>query len=254
MKKLLLSILSLVACFVVSFAQTEVSFDFMNETYGFDRLSGTTNEFMPDGSVVKNGAVSITTHNASGGNGFRFWSDGFRGYSGSYLVISVPDGCSITNIEMTGTLVFAGNAGGGTAVLSSSVKWSGNSQSISLYVTGASAKKPVKTMKVTYTGTPTTVEPEPAKEYKVTYTGVHGAMTYTAGTETAALGDGVKFEEGTEVTFTLTPDEGFSLKSVMMNETDVTSEFADDNQYTVTVNEAIDFTAQFSEILPPQHR
>lgn len=83
----------------------KVSFDFVNNTYGMTRLSGSTSDYNPQPTIVTDGGVTLTL---DGGNN-RLWSDGIRMYKYAYVIVSVGDANRITSIscETTGGTSFA---------------------------------------------------------------------------------------------------------------------------------------------------
>lgn len=83
----------------------KVSFDFVNNTYGMTRYSGSTSEYNPEHTIVTDGGVTLTL---DGGNN-RLWSDGIRMYKYAYVIVSVGDANRITSIscETTGGTSFA---------------------------------------------------------------------------------------------------------------------------------------------------
>lgn len=95
MKKLLLTLAAVVG---LGFAATadEVTFDFVgngtDNLYGMTRLSGSTSEYNPDPTTVKDGAVSITLTGNT-----RLWKDGLRFYKSSAMEITAP-GYTVTAV------------------------------------------------------------------------------------------------------------------------------------------------------------
>lgn len=74
----------------------EVTFDFINETYGMERISGNSQEYNPTEIEVVNGPVTLTVNGKT-----RLWADGLRFYVGSGLKAEVT-GANVTGIAMTG--------------------------------------------------------------------------------------------------------------------------------------------------------
>lgn len=73
-----------------------VTFDFINETYGMTRLSGATQDYNEDGTVITNGTVTATLNGKT-----RLWADGLRMYKNSSIILSVPNnGITITKVEV----------------------------------------------------------------------------------------------------------------------------------------------------------
>lgn len=102
MKKFLLS-LATVALVGSASAET-VTFDFVNETYGLTRLSGSTQDYIDEGQQISYEGVTLTFNGVEANkneSGSRLWSDGLRMYKGGKITVSVTDG-SISNITYTG--------------------------------------------------------------------------------------------------------------------------------------------------------
>lgn len=84
-----------------------VSLDFVNETYGQERLSGTTSDYIDEGAVLEGTSpVVVTMKSALGAeskneSGSRFWNGGLRMYTGGTVVISPEEGYEITNVTFT---------------------------------------------------------------------------------------------------------------------------------------------------------
>lgn len=160
MKKHLLSILALVACFFVGAAQESVTFDFVNETYGLTRGSANEDPYIDNGATVSQDPVTITLSKNEGTNGMRLWNDGLRFYknSGAGFTVSVPAGYAVTSVRImpvTGSWALADGCEG--TFDSSNKSWSGEASSVTINFTAA-ATKPVTKLVVEYK----TVEtPEP---------------------------------------------------------------------------------------------
>lgn len=96
MKKFLLSMAAVAMTASLASAET-VTFDFVNETYGLERLSGSTSEYIADGTTIENEGVILTFTSALGdasknGAGSRLWSDGLRCYNGAEVTVSLASG------------------------------------------------------------------------------------------------------------------------------------------------------------------
>ncbi|MDE7161082.1 MAG: Ig-like domain-containing protein [Muribaculaceae bacterium] len=96
MKKLLLSLATVALTAAAASAET-VTFDFLKETYGLERLSGSTQEYIADGTTIEFEGVTLTLTSALGdasknGAGSRLWSDGLRCYNGAEVTASVASG------------------------------------------------------------------------------------------------------------------------------------------------------------------
>ncbi|MDE6273290.1 MAG: hypothetical protein K2M31_09850 [Muribaculaceae bacterium] len=130
MKKILLSLATVALTAGYASAQTEtVTFDFVNQTYGLERLSGTTSDYIDEGTVITQDAVSITfkTTDADAKNesGCRLWSNGLRMYRGGTMVISCPDGYLLKNISTTSTDAdsFTSSTGGAAITFNKNNPW-----------------------------------------------------------------------------------------------------------------------------------
>lgn len=97
----------MVACFVVATAQENtVEFDFTTTDYGMTRITdANSTEYLPDGHTISqpSSPVVLTLHKTDGSNGFRLWNTGLRFHktSDATITVSVPDGCSISQINFT---------------------------------------------------------------------------------------------------------------------------------------------------------
>ena len=96
MKKFLLPLAAVAFTAAMASAET-VTFDFVNETYGLERLSGSTSEYIAEGTTIENDGVTLTFTSALGeesknGAGSRLWGDGLRCYNGAEVTVSVASG------------------------------------------------------------------------------------------------------------------------------------------------------------------
>lgn len=168
MKKLLLSLLVLFACAGMVSAK-QVTYDFVNETYGLTRCTQNSDPYIDSDTDVKNGDAVINLRKTAGKNGFRLWSDGLRFYksSGAAMVISVPGGV-MTKVEVT--LVSGAQfelnsvSTGSYSEVNSVGTWTGSAEEMRLEYK-ASANKAVKTVVITYEKDgEVTPDPEPEPE------------------------------------------------------------------------------------------
>ncbi len=157
MKKLLLSFLTVILSTVLMQAQ-EVTYDFVNETYGLTRLSGSTSEYAADGTTLtENGGIIATLKNnlsdATNASGVRLWTDGLRFYKGGTITIAAPEGKHIAKITMTGAKGTGTVANIGTSADASSNltdgTWTGEANSVCFYYTATSKNQAIGTMTVT---------------------------------------------------------------------------------------------------------
>lgn len=100
MKQLLLAALSLLLGMGLTKAEERtVTFDFVNETYGLERLSGSTSEYIAPGTTIENDGITISFIHTATTSTTRLWNDGLRIYKDTKFEISVTGGGKITNIE-----------------------------------------------------------------------------------------------------------------------------------------------------------
>lgn len=153
MKKLLLSLLCLVA-FLPAFAD-ELTLDFTgtDETkYGMTRLSGTTSEYNPNPCTLS-GTGDVVTVKFTGNT--RLWGNGtFRFYKGSSVEFSVPSTHKITKIEFLNSSDNAvtsnfGLPSGASGTWSAGV-WTGDAKSVTVNCTKTSGNQEVAKIKITY--------------------------------------------------------------------------------------------------------
>lgn len=154
MKKFLLSLFA-IALAVCSASATDIVFDFVNNTYGMTRYSGTSSEYNPEEVTFSEGPVSVELKKTSG-NGSRLWANGLRFYKGgSTITLSTTSKISQVVIETaTASHVEFFSAEGyadGT--------WTGSASSLVITVadafgtgTGAPSNIAIKTMTVTVEG------------------------------------------------------------------------------------------------------
>lgn len=249
MRKLLLSIISLVACFVVSNAQeTSVTFNFMDKDYGFER--GNSDAYLDDQATCSESPVTMTLFKqkqdaTSSGNGCRLWSDGLRFYKNSSMTLAVPEGYVITSISLQGTATFRET--GTTNSLSSKASWTGSSALVKFDMTATSTKA-ISQLTVTYQQTSGEI-PDPT--FKVSYIGEHGKVqTYGMIGVDEVTAEGLVYDEGTYLTFWATADEGYELKKMTDNGTDVTAAFLEGEYKINGIKENHLFEGTFTEVLP----
>ena len=123
---------------------TDVTYDFMNETYGMDRGNNT---YVTEGTWV-NGKVTIVMQKESG-NGCRLWSDGLRVYKGTVkLYFSVEIGYVITEINFTGENGVINNLKYSGTSLNAGT-WTGNADLVEIDAVPTSAAA-IETIKVKF--------------------------------------------------------------------------------------------------------
>jgi len=157
MKKLLLSFFACVAS-VAAASADEVTFDFLNNTYGMTRLSGTTQEYNPDPCTITDGAVSITVN---GEKSSRLWADGLRLYKNATFTVACNGG-TVTGIEFTGKanaavigIELVEGAPGTYTVSTENDKvanWAGSAASVDFKTNITKSNIAFSSIKVTYSG------------------------------------------------------------------------------------------------------
>lgn len=156
MKKLLLTMFAAVAALAAS--ATTVTYDFINNTYGMERLSGTTSDYNASGTLIENEAAVITT---SGNT--RLWADGLRLYKESGFTVSVNGGGTVSEIVITfknnaalkGVDLVAGQAGTYAAAAGDApveATWTGSAASVAFTANISKSNLAISTIKVTYEG------------------------------------------------------------------------------------------------------
>lgn len=108
MNRFLLSCAAIALTASMASAET-VTFDFVNETYGQERQSGSSQTYIADGGQLVNEPVTITVTKGSG-NGCRLWADGLRMMKGDFTLTFEAAGATITNIDFTGVKAAAVSA------------------------------------------------------------------------------------------------------------------------------------------------
>ena len=91
MKRLLTSLVAAVTFAMVSHAG-EVTFDFVNESYGLTRYSSDAGSYISSGTVCALDGVEIYFSKVIGKTGFKLWTDGLRFYrnSSARIYVSAP--------------------------------------------------------------------------------------------------------------------------------------------------------------------
>lgn len=165
MKKYLLS-LALAACAFAGAKADEVTFDFVNETYGLTRQTDNSAAYIDNGVTCENAPITMTLFKANGKNGMRLWSDGLRFYKSSTagFELSIESG-TITGVEIT---VVSGATFAMDGETSNKTSWTCDASSVKFNYT-ATANKALKTVKVTYEAGE--VDPDALPKPKITCEG-----------------------------------------------------------------------------------
>ena len=152
MKKLLLSVVAVFACFLCVTAETVV-LDFNENQYGQTVCSESNDPYFEDGYTFSAGPITVTS-NSLNGNGTRFWQStqiSLRVMQKSGITFSCPNG-SITELQISGTRV--NNLAG---VGYSNGTFTGDSESVSLENNGTNTVV-INSITVTYTVNDVTIE------------------------------------------------------------------------------------------------
>lgn len=124
----------------------EVTFDFLNETYGMERMSGSVNTYNPNGLVIENGEVQ---GKLTGGN-TRLWSDGLRFYKNSKIILSAPEEGNIVKVVYTspaaGSFEFSPESEDATEART----WTGSSREVEIDCKVTEKNAAIGTITVTY--------------------------------------------------------------------------------------------------------
>lgn len=150
MKKLLLSLFLAIGFTAVA---EEVQFDFVTNSYGFER--GNSQQYLENGAIVKDGAVSIELKNiAQGTTNWRFWSDGLRATKAVQGQMTIKaEEAKIIGVTCTiagnATNIAVNGADAEAVAKGATFTWSGSSdEAILVFTQGATMA--VASMTVTY--------------------------------------------------------------------------------------------------------
>jgi len=208
MKKLLLSLFSLIACFAVSHA-TLVTFDLINGNEVLELPTG----YLDSGTEIKIDPVTVTLFKDAGTNGMRVWTDGMRFYKNSNagFTVSVPNGCTISEIRMEDTEGSWAEADGVGSFDPNTRVWTGEAASVKFNYMTTSSNKSVGRLQVTYTGTPQKAT------YPVTYNafGEGGMLQVFSGSTFIKAGASV--EEGSSLVITAIPYDDYEVTAITAN-------------------------------------
>lgn len=120
------------------------TFDFVNNTYGWPVESGTSKNYLKKDDSITNENVTLTV---TTGNTVRIWKatsgQEFRVNSGGSIKLSVPNGYTITKIEVDGAKFFFDEISG-----DNKSTWSGEAQEVKLLA--STTQRKVKKITVTY--------------------------------------------------------------------------------------------------------
>lgn len=218
MKKLLLSLASVALCASTAMA-TEVTFNFLEDSYGLPAYNADASnaEFVTVPATITNGNVQILLNGENPDkNCWRMWNDGLRAYSqgAPFFTVSTTNGENVTGVVITSPKGAKFALAGTTDNIST---WSGSASEVTFnYISGSpedakSTNLAVASITVVY-GEEYTGEPEPElTEYSVTealeflnsgqsgeaivygvvtsvgtYNGTYGSLTYNIGDDVEA--------------------------------------------------------------------
>lgn len=110
---------------------TEFTFDFHNETYGFNRSSNT---YENDKEITDATETIQIVNNKISGNGWRLWTDGLRGYKGeiSLTISSLDPTRYISSIEFEGSAVSSIETSNESEWTSDKKTWTGMEMELSV--------------------------------------------------------------------------------------------------------------------------
>lgn len=176
---------------------------------------------------------TVTFDKGTNSNTPKYYTTGaaIRVYGGGYFTVASSTK-TISKIEV------GFGSGDGTNEITTDVVtysdgvWEGSASSVQFTIGGTSGHRRIKTLNVTFSGE----TPPPATYYSVTL-----PNSLTGGTVTANVSNLTQIAEGTTVIITATPETGYELDWMKVNDEEVT------NPYSFTINEDKIVTAAFKE-------
>lgn len=163
MKKLLLSLSAVVLGFSAYAGQ--VTFNFQNETYGLERMSGSTQEgYITPGTQVTTGDVVITLNGMADKNNWRLWTDGLRAYSSGEPSFTVTTSTGEKVNFVTWKLKNSNIAICLQGSTSPITEWEGPAESVTFDAVNSNGNNAIVSITVTYGDTVYEPEPEPEVE------------------------------------------------------------------------------------------
>lgn len=232
MRKFLLSILSIIGVAFAANADT-VTFDFVNNDYGMERLSGTTQKYNADGTVVsQDGCPVIITLNGN----TRLWNTGgMRFYTKSkftvsapgYIIKSVTFGTSYASFNYNDTKLTA-------------AKWTGSEESVTFACNITKSNKSVNTLEIEYEKAGDPTKEDAGLEYKETAFTIDEGQEFTAPALVNPNGLAVSYSSSDEAVATVAADGSVTVKGVGMTTITAVSAATDKYNegkasYTITV-------------------
>lgn len=164
------------------------TFDFANNEYGLERLSGNTTDYIDEGQTINYEGVTLKftnkNSNPSNESGSRLWSGGIRMYNGGTIVVTAEGKITEMSVTTNSSSSFTVEGEGGTSTTSGSViTWTGETEELIISYTLTSSNKTVSAIAVTYQkNTDDTRENADLSFDKVAY-----SVPLTAGTFQATL-------------------------------------------------------------------
>lgn len=152
MKKLLLLLFLAIGFTAVA---DEVKFDFVTNSYGFERESGNSTNYLENGAIIKDGAVSIELkNNAEGTTNWRFWKDGLRATKAVVGQMTIKaEGATITGVTCaianSATNIAVNGADAEAVAKGATFTWTGSADEAVLVFTQTGTTA-VASMTVTY--------------------------------------------------------------------------------------------------------
>ena len=165
------------------------TFDFTDNTdYGTGLVPSSGNEYITEDYTWTAGNVTLVTSGKyrwwlnANGNTLRFYSNVVEEVQTSKMTISVPEGYTISQIDMTGSgLAFTANVGE-----FADGKWTGNAQSVELAYSGTGTKQ-IKTITVTYSNGGSIILGDADGDGEVSIADVTKVVNYILTNETTGL-------------------------------------------------------------------
>ena len=238
------------------------TFDFSDNTDYGSGLTPSTEDYIYDDHTWTAGNVTLVTSGkyrwwfAAGGNTLRFYNNVENDVQTSKMTISVPEGYTISQIDLSGSsLAFTANVG-----VYDSNKWTGEAQSVELTYSGSGTKQ-IKTITVTYSNgsTPPVEKETPTMKFSGTYFTVILGDDFTA-PELTYNGDGtVTYASDNEEAVTVDPTTGavdivgVGKAAITATATETDNFYGASASYTISVaeeqgtHEVVDGTFDFSD-------
>lgn len=219
----LFSLLAMLSCGL--YAQT-ATFDFTgDEAYGMPLLSGSTQEYNQDPYNCSEGNVTLTLAGRT-----RWWAGSpnhLRTYSGSTVMVSVPDNYIITSIVFTSTNNTAKNLSTTVGTYDNGGTWTGTANSVDF---ACSETSRFSTIEVTYQDATEPVKKNPGLVFSETDVTATIGEPFTAPTLTKETTAEVTYSSDNEEVATVDAQTG-EVTIVALGTAKITAQAAENDEY-----------------------